>query len=459
MDSINLKNIQEGQTIKGKVYQVKDDEVIVDIGYTTEGTIYLDNLTRKNVQSAKDIVKEGDEIEAVVKKKDDEAGVVLLSRLELEEREIFEELQIKFEEDEVFDAVVKEHNKGGLIVKAFGFDMFMPAREVQEGYTDNLKDFVGKTLQVKIIEISRKKIVVSHRAVQKALQKIEKDKELETLNVGDTKKGTVSKLMPYGAFIRFDQVEGLLHISEMSHHRIKQPSDLLKEGDEIEVKIIEAKGKKRGLSLKALQKTPWEKFAEEHKVGEKVTGKVVKKMQFGILVEVEKDVAGIINKSDYSWDPRFNLAGNVNVGDEIEAQILSIDPKKGRMQLSKKHLEYNPWDDVNVKVGEVVSGEVSKIQSNGALVEVHGVYGFLPIGEISEEHIANVEDALKEGDVINAKVLKFSRKDWQMVLSKKQHEAEKIRDEYKKHLKSENKEDQSQTLGELFADKFKNMKK
>jgi small subunit ribosomal protein S1 len=234
---------------------------------------------------------------------------------------------------------------------------------------------------------------------------------------------------------------------------------LLKEGDEIEVKIIEAKGKKRGLSLKALQKTPWEQFAENHKIGEKLTGKVVKKMQFGILVEVEKDVAGIINKSDYSWDPRFNLAGNVNVGDEIEAQILSIDPKKGRMQLSKKHLEYNPWDDVKVKVGEVVSGEVAKFQSNGALIVVHGVYGFLPIGEISEEHIANVEDALKEGEVINAKVLKFSSKDWQMVLSKKQYDAEKIRSEYKKHLKSENKEDQSQTLGELFADKFKDLKK
>ncbi|MFW6285041.1 MAG: S1 RNA-binding domain-containing protein [Bacillota bacterium] len=459
MQEFNLKNIQEGQTVKGKVYKVKDDEVIVDIGYTTEGTISLENLTRQNYNSCHELVKEGDEIEAVVKKKDDDAGVVLLSRLEIEEAEMFEELQNKFENDEVFEATVKEHNKGGLIVKAFGFDMFMPAREVSKNYTENLSDYVGKTLDVKIIEISRRKTVVSHRAVEKALEKAEKDKELEKIQEGDVVKGKVSKLMPYGAFIRFGHVEGLLHISEMSHHRIKQPSEILKEGDEVEVKVIEAKGKKRGLSLKALQPTPWEEFAKNHKVGDKVTGKVVKKMQFGILVEVERDVAGIIHKNDYSWDPRFNLAGNVSVGDEVEAQILSIEPEKGRMQLSKKHLEYNPWDDVDVKVGETVSGEVKTLQSNGALVEVHGVYGFLPIGEISEKHIDTVEEVLKEGDVINAVVLKFNKKDWQMVLSKKKHDQQKVRDEYKKHLKSENKEDQSQTLGELFAEKFKNMKK
>ncbi len=459
MQEFNLKNIQEGQKVKGKVYEVKDGEVIVDIGYTTEGTIDLENLTRKNYTSCHELVKEGDEIEAIVKKKDDDAGLVLLSRLEIEEEEIFEELQNKFEQDEIFEATVKEHNKGGLIVKAFGFDMFMPAREVSKGYTENLADYVGQTLDVKIIEISRKKIVVSRRAVEKAIEKAEKDKELENINEGDVVKGTVSKLMPYGAFIRLGRVEGLLHISEMSHHRIKEPSEVVKEGDELEVKVIEAKGKKRGLSLKALQPTPWDEFAKNHQTGDKVTGKVVKKMQFGILVEVEPDVAGIIHKNDYSWNPRFNLAGNVNVGDEVEAQILSIDADKKRMQLSKKHLEYNPWEDVSVKVGETVSGEVKTIQSNGALIEVQGVYGFLPIGEISEKHIASVEEALKEGDVINATVLKFSKKDWQMVLSKKQHDQKSIRDEYKKHLKSENKEDQSQTLGELFADKFKDMKK
>ena len=457
---MNFKNIKEGTIVEGKVYQVKDNEVIVIVeGSPTEGTIYLDNLTTKDVGSAKDIVSEGDIIEAEVKKKDDEAGVLLLSRIGIERKEIFEDLQNKFDNEETFEATVKDRNKGGLIVRAYGIDMFMPAREVSMEYTEDLSEYLGKTLEVKLIEISRRKIVVSHKAVERQKKQESKQEELKGIQEGDVLEGTVSKLMPYGAFVRFDEVEGLLHVSEMSHHRVTKPSDILKEGETVEVKVIGVKGQKRSLSLKALQKTPWEKFAEAHKPGDKVQGKVVKKMQFGILVEVEKDVAGIINKQDYSWNPRFNLAGNVNVGDEIEAQILSIDPENRKMQLSKKHLEYNPWEDVKVKVGETVSGEVKEFQSNGALVEVHGVYAFLPIGEIQEKRVEDVKDVLSEGEVINATVLKFDPKKWQMVISKKAYDEKQVRDEYKKHLKSENEEDQSQTLGELFADKLKGFKK
>ncbi len=455
---MNFKNLQEGTKVTGTVYQVKDNEVIVDVGYSTEGTIYLDNLTTKDIGSAKELYKEGDEIEAIVRKKDDDAGVLLLSRIDIEKQEIFEDLQNKFENEETFEAVVKERNKGGLIVRAYGLDLFMPAREVSMSYQDDLESFIGQTLEVKIIEISRKKLVVSHKAVERKLKQAKKKEELETIQEGDVKTGTVSKVMPYGAFVRFGEVEGLLHVSEMSHHRTSNPSDIVKEGQEVEVKVIEAKNQKRGLSLKALQKTPWETFAEAHKVGDKVKGKIVKKMKFGILVEVDRDVAGIINKNDYAWDPRFNLAGEVEVGQEIDVQILSIDVENRRMQLSKKHLEYNPWDDVKVKVGETVSGEVKEIQSRGALVDVQGVYAFLPISEIQDAHVDAVSDVLKESDVINAIVKKFDRKQWQMVISKKDYDEKQVRDEFKKHLRSENEEDQSQTLGELFADKLKNFK-
>ncbi len=457
---MNYKNIKEGTIVEGEVYKVKDNEVIVVVeGSPTEGTIYLDNLTTKDVPSAKDIVKEGDIIKAEVKKKDDEAGVLLLSRIGIEKKEIFDSLQDKFANEETFEATVKDKNKGGLIVRAFGIDMFMPAREVSLEYTDDLTQFIGQTLNVKLIEISRRKIVVSHKAVERQQKQEEKKEELKNIQTGDVLEGKVTKLMPYGAFVRFNEVEGLLHVSEISHHKVSNPSDLLKEGQDVKVKVIDVKGQKRSLSMKALEKTPWEKFAENHKVGDEVKGKVVKKMQFGILVEVEKDVAGIINKQDYSWDPRFNLAGNVSVGDEVDVKILSMDPKNRKMQLSKKHLEYNPWDDVQIKVNEKISGEVKEIQSNGALVEVQGVYAFLPIGEIKDERIEDVGEVLKTGDVINAVVLKFDRKKWQMVISKKIYDQKQIRAEYEKHLKDEDNSDQSQTLGELFADKFKDMKK
>jgi len=460
---MKIKNIEEGKTVKGTVYDVKDNEVIVDIGYSTEGTIYLDRLTRLDVDTAHDVVKKGDEIEAVVQKKDDEAGIVLLSRVEIEQQELFEELQNKFESDEVLEATVRSVLKGGLKVRAHGFDMFMPKSEVSMEYTEDFQPYVGKTIPIKIIEIGRKnnrfKIVVSHRAVQRDQEKIKKQEELKNINEGDVLEGTVQKLAPYGAFVRFDKVEGLLHISEMSHHRIKKPSDVVKEGDTVKVKIIGEDGDKRSLSMKALEPSPWEKFAENHKPGDRVQGKVVKKMQFGILVEVERDVAGIVHKHDYSWNPRFNLAGNVNVGDEIEVQILSIDAENRKMRLSKKHLEYNPWEDVDVKIGDEISGEVKELQPRGALIETNGVEAFLPISEIQESHVDQVGDVFSEGDVINAIVLKFNKENWQMVVSKKAYDSKKVRDEYKKHLKSENKSDQSQTLGELFAEKFKDLKK
>lgn len=455
---MEMKNLKEGMIVNGTVYQVKDNEVIVTIPNSpVEGTITLDNLTKRNIQSAKEICQEGDNIEAEVIKKSDE--ILLLSCLPVEQRKTFNTLQEYFNEDKSVEGKVIRAVRGGLIVNVEGLDCFMPASEVSVGYTADLEPFVGQTMKVRVLEIKRNKVVVSHKLVEKDAAKEAKQAELDTIKVGDVKEGKVVKILDFGAFIRFDQVEGLLHISELSHHNVKNVSDVLKEGDTVTVKVIDAKKNKRSLSLKALQPTPWEQFAKEHKVGDSVKGTIVKKMKFGMLVEVAKDVAGMLNKLDYSWDPRFNLAGNVEVGQEVEVKILSMDVKNGKMQLSKKHLEYNPWDDVKVKVGDKVSGEVKAFQDNGALVEVQGVNAFLPISEIQDQRVEKVQDVLKLEQVINATVTKFNARDWQMVISKKAYEEKAVRDEYKKYLKSENKEEQSQTLGELFAEKFKALKK
>ncbi len=452
-------NIKEGDHIRGKVYKVAKNEVTVDINYVTEGTIYANELTKKPIDSCAEIVNEGDEIDVIVKKIDDDQGVVLLSRLDIEAAEAFEFFQEMFNEERAFEAKVIKTNKGGLMLNSQGFDrLFMPISEIDTEYVTDLEHYVGKTMKVKAIEINRRKVVVSHKSVLKDVLKDKKREELDNINIGDVLEGEVVKTLAYGAFIRFGQVEGLLHISEISHHKVDKVEDHLKEGDKVEVKIIGADGDKRSLSMKALQKTPWEVFIETHEVGDEVTGKIVRKMQFGMLIEVSPDVVGMINRYDYSWNPRINLAGEVNVGDEVNVKILSIDEKDKKMTLSKKHLEYNPWEDVKVKIGESVSGQVKELQSNGALVEVQGVNAFLPIGEIVERRINDVSEVLKKDDVINAIVLKFDKRRWQMVISKKAHDIKEEREEFKKHLRSENKEDQSQTLGELFADKLKKFK-
>ena len=457
---MEYKNVREGSMVQGTVYKVKDSEIIVTIdGYPTEGTIHLEYLTKERVSSAKELFKVGDKIEAVVRKKDDEHGILLLSRIEIEQKKKFDQLQDYFAQETAFEAYVKGVNKGGLVLTAFDHEMFMPASEVSMDFQEDFSVFVNKTMQVKITEIRRNKIVVSHKAVEKEVKKEQKAEELEAINEGDVLEGKVMKIMPFGAFVRFNQVEGLLHISEISHYKVNQVSDVLKEGQTVTVKVIQAKNNKRSLSMKALEKTPWEQFASEHKVGDQVSGKIVKKMQFGMLVEVARDVAGIINRNDYSWNPRINLAGEVNVGDVIDVKILSMDAKRGKMQLSKKHLEYNPWEDVKVRIGETVSGEVKEFQSNGALVEVQGVNAFLPIAEIQEARTEKPQDVLKIEQVINAIVLKFNQQNWQLVISKKAYDEKQVRDEYKKYLSGENQEEQTQTLGELFADAFDKLKK
>ncbi|TVP95201.1 MAG: 30S ribosomal protein S1 [Acholeplasmatales bacterium] len=462
MSNMDFKvgKVREGARITGTVYKVTPNEVTLDINYTTEGTIYLNEMTQKNVGSCHDLVKEGDSLEVIVKKVDDEKGIVLLSRLDLEAQEGFETLQQYFTDETIFEVKVQKATKGGLVVSALGYGrMFMPISEISTDFIENPDTFVNKDLQVKVIEIKREKVIVSHKIVEREAKKVARQEALESIQVGDVYDGKVAKIMPYGAFVRIGEVEALLHISEISHHNVKEVKDVLEEGQAVKVKVIGAKNNKRSLSMKALQKTPWEDFVEAHKVGEEITGKIVKKMQFGMLVEVEKDVVGMLNRYDYSWDPRQNYAGEVEIGDEVNVKITSIDEKAKRMTLSKKHLEYNPWEDVNFKIGEKVSGQVKVLQSNGALVEVQGVNAFLPIGEVSSKRIGHVNEVLSEDDVINATVLKFDKKNWQLVISKQKHDEVQERDEYKKYLRSENKEEQSQTLGELFAEKLKGFKK
>lgn len=455
---MEFKNVREGSVVTGTIYEVRATELIVAIdGVPTEGTLSLEQISKKPILSLKDLFKKGDSIDVQVIKKDDEN--LILSRLDIERQNIFDSLQDFFSQDQAFEALVKGANRGGLSLDYDGYELFMPASEVSTTYTASLADFGGKKLLVKVIEIRRDKVVVSHKSVEKESQKINKQKELESIKVGDVLDGTVIKILDFGAFIRFEYAEGLVHISQLSHHQVDKVSDVLKEGQKVKVKVIDADGEKRGLSMKALEATPWEAYAKSHKEGSKVTGKIIKKMQFGFLVEVAPDVVGMVNKFDYSWDPNYNLAGHVNEGDEIEVQILSLDAKKRRMQLSKKHLEYNPWDDVKVKIGEKVSGVVKVLQSGGALVEIQGVNAYLPIGEIKEERLERVADGLKEGEVINAVVKKFDPQRWSLVISKIAYEDQTSREEYQQYMKTEAKETQSQTLGEMFAEKFASLKK
>ena len=451
-----MKKVKVGLEVTGKVFHVTDDLAYVDIQAFADGIIYKEGLSLDTtVQSCKDVLKEGDELTFKITKIDYENQSILLSRrdsLRQEKRAEFDEMA----ENERITVQVKKVTKGGLVCDHDGIEMFMPLSHIDINRI-NADDYKGKTLECIVIENTDRKIIVSRKVVQQADERKEKKDAYDAIAVDGVYEGTITKVMPYGAFVSLGELEGLLHVSEIDHKRINNPADVLTEGATIEVKVIKKEKGKLSLSKKALLPTPWQQFGKDFKVGDEIEGTVVRKMKNAMLLEVADGVVGIINHKDYSWNPQENLAGEVQVGDKFNVKILSLDLKRRRMSLSKKHLDYNPWADVSVKKGEEISGTVVELQSGGALVQVQNVNAFLPISEITTERVERVADVLKLDQVINALVLDVDKREWNMKLSMKALQVKKEREMFEKYKETE--EDvKAQTLGELFADKFEELK-
>ena len=253
-----------------------------------------------------------------------------------------QEKRIQFDEfakASSFEAKVTKVVKGGLLLSYKGIEMFMPGSQVDIERV-NLEDFQDKKLEVIVIENTPRKVVVSRRKVLEKKVREAKKKELETFSVGQVIETEISTVNDRGANVKLGHNYGFIHISEISHHHVKKVADFLEVGQKVTAEILEIDKRGVKLSIKKLLKTPWQLFVEDHKVGDKVKGKIVRKMADAMLVEIARDVVGIINKKDYSWDPNINYAGEVEVDSEVELQIISMDPKKRRMSLSKKHMEH-----------------------------------------------------------------------------------------------------------------------
>ncbi len=445
-----------GDIVTGTVVRVGKEEVLVDINYSCEGVIYKDYLSLEKINSAKDVLKEGDQIKVKVTqfKKGDESDSLLLSRIDILKDEKLKAFKAELEENSDYDFRVRKSVNGGLVLDYHGIEAFLPDSLIFiKEENGNKDDLVNKTIKARIIEISkqrnRDKIIVNRKQIAYEQLKESEKAELEAIKVDDILKVKIVRIKDFGAFASISEhVDGLIHISEVSHYHIKKVEEYLNVGDEVEVKVIKVKGKKISLSLKALQPTPWQLFLEKYKVGDKVTGKIVRKMQYGMLIEVEKEIVGLLNRFDYSWNPRENLAGEVEVGDMIEVEITSIDKKKEQFSLSKKHLEYNPWADLTLKKGELISATVVRFEEKGAVVKVEEVEGFLPISEISSDHVNRVEEVLKIDDIITVEVLDFYPKDWKLTVSMKTVLEKKNRAEYESQL--EENVSSNQSLKDLF---------
>lgn len=344
MNSIedSMKKIYPRDVINGTIIDVKDDEVFVDIQYRADGIVKLDEMTEEQKENPKDHFEIGQEVEVYVIKLDDGEGNVALSTRRVEGMKNWKTLREAFENEQTVEGDITGANKGGLTARVMGINGFVPASQIAPYFVKNFKKFVGEHWDLKIISIDERKnrLVLSRKDIVE--EKL--DEQWDELEEGQVITGKVARLTDFGAFVEIGSLDGLLHVSDISWTRVEHPRDVLNIGDDIEVKILKLNKEKNRISLgrKQLLEKPFAEFANEHEVGDVITGKVVNLLDFGAFVEVSEGVEGLIHVSEISWDHVEKPSDELNIGDEVEVKILSIDPEEEKIGLSIKALKEAP---------------------------------------------------------------------------------------------------------------------
>ncbi len=341
-NSMEIADIKKGQMISGEVVEIAEDGVYVDVNYKSEGFIPLHELSQQSFENPEDIVSEGKEIDVIVLTLEDEDGNLILSKKQADYEKAWERIMTIYEDDDVIEAEVTQEVKGGLVVDV-GIRGFVPASHVAIGYVEDLSDYVGEKLPLKIIEVERENnnVVLSARKLLEKERKHLKEETFEKLEEGQTVTGKITKLVDFGAFVDLGGVEGLLHISEMSWGRIEHPSDLFEEGEDIEVKIlsIDEENERISLGYKQLQPDPWQEFADKHYEGEIIEGTITKLVDFGVFMQLDEGIEGLIHISQLSDEHVETADEVVSVGEKRQAKILNIDPEQKRVGLSLKEVD------------------------------------------------------------------------------------------------------------------------
>ena len=342
LEPLNLYDV-----VTGTVVKINPDEVMVDVGGKSEGVIPIKELSFQKDPDVEEIVKVGDEIQVMVIKMENNEGHMVLSKKRADQEKAMDELQQKFENGEVIEAKVVSDVKGGVIVD-IGARGFVPASHLDTKYVDDIKSFVGNTYRFKIIEFDpnpeNRKIILSRRAVLEEEEKAAREAFWTNIEEGQILKGRVQRIANFGAFVDLGGVDGLLHISEMGWGRVKQPTDVVNVGDEIEVYVLNADREKGkiSLSLKKLIANPWDNAAEKYPAGTVVTGKVVRIAPFGAFVALEDGVDGLVHISQIAWEHVDKVEDALSIGQEVQVKVLEVDEDRKRISLSIKELKERP---------------------------------------------------------------------------------------------------------------------
>ncbi|HAQ41963.1 MAG TPA: 4-hydroxy-3-methylbut-2-enyl diphosphate reductase [Clostridiales bacterium] len=410
--------IRTGERVKGTVIYVSPDAVSVNINYKSDGIITRDEYSLTEIQDLTELVKEGDEIEAQVLKISDQDGNVVLTRRPLEEAKFWEELEKMRVEGTIIETTVIEASQYGIYGNVKGIKGFIPRNQISIRRNVDPSEYVGKILRVRILETKnnkgRRQLVLTSRAVEKEEKEV-RDKEVwESIQEGEIYEGTVKNLQDYGAFVEINGIDGLLHINEIAWTRIKHPSEVLKPGDKISVKVKSVDKEKRRLSLsyKATIKSPWSIFLDKHQKGDVVTGKVKRIVDFGAFVEID-GIECLLHIKDLDWARTEKVTDVLQEGQEVTAKILNITKKDRKVSLGLKQLVEHPFDKYvkNIKVNDIIPVEVTRILLDGVHVKVNGnIDCFIPIAKVSAEKLRTPAQVVKVEEVKDAKVLGIDMK-------------------------------------------------
>ena len=418
-------NITEGEVVKGKVLQVSDSEVVVDVGYKSEGMI---NVNEFRNEKGEVTVQAGDTVDVLLEKAEDKNGYLVLSREKAEKMKVWDVIEEAYRNKTIVKGRVIERIKGGLAVD-IGVRAFLPGSQVDVRPVRNLDSMRGQDLEMRVIKVNKKRgnIVLSRKVVLEEHLTERKSETLEALEEGRVFRGVVKNLTDYGAFIDLGGIDGLLHITDMSFGRIQHPSELFNVGDQTEVVVLKFDRETERVSLgyKQLAPDPWESAQESFPISTRVKGKVVSLTDYGAFIELKPGVEGLIHVSEMSWSKRVKHPSKVlNVGDEIEAMVLQVDAGERRISLGLKQVEPNPWQQLADKyeTGARIEGTVRNLTDFGAFVEVEeGIDGLIHISDMSwSKRIAHPSEVLKKGDTVDAVVLSIDAENQRLSLGLKQ---------------------------------------
>jgi small subunit ribosomal protein S1 len=416
-----MKSFSEGSIVKGLVLQKRASEVLVDIGYKSEGVISLSEFEDSEP------LEVGSEVEVLLERLENDEGMVVLSKEKAAQKQNWEKIVQIFNNGGLISGKVKAVVKGGLMLNV-GVEAFLPGSQVDIVAPKDLRVYEGKTLECKIVKLNeeRKNVVLSRRELIEAERAEKRAKLLGGIEKGGTVKGTVKNITDFGAFIDLDGLDGLLHITDMSWSRLNHPSELLKVGQEIEVLVLDIDREKERVSLGLKQKTdnPWDKIAEKYPVNLKVKGKVTNLVPYGAFVELEPGIEGLVHVSELSWTKRIARPADVlTQGQEIEAVVLGVSKEDQKVSLSVRQLDTNPWEVVTGKypTGTRVKGKVRNLTAYGAFVELEeGIDGMIHVSDLSwTRKINHPSEMLKKGDEIEAEVLDIDKANQRISLSLK----------------------------------------